>query len=173
MQLKNKTSAQVQTFSFLCHNNWTVHCCKVSKHFALCPQKWDGLLGTWTEGKEDEWVQARLRTLTQKTKEAMGRCQNNKHVKAVSACHCAATSVLRHCCFNCCAEQRHKDNGYVVEHNLGPSLGLSNAHSPRTEHSWCSLDTQSSRSHSAAATGCSSPCLHRSLGTKRDLNIQV
>ena len=60
---------------------------------------------------------------------------------------------------------------YIVEHNLGPSLGLSDALSPRTEHSWCSQDTQSSRSHSAAATGCSSPCLHRSLETKRDLNI--
>ena len=64
-------------------------------------------------------------------------------------------------------------SGYIVEHNLGPSLGLSDALSPQTEHSWCSQDTQSSRSHSAAATGCSSPCLHHSLGTNRDLNIYI
>ena len=25
-------------------------------------------------------------------------------------CHCVATSASRNCCFNCCAEQSHKDN---------------------------------------------------------------
>ena len=37
--------------------------------------------------------------------DAMDRCQNNKMlIKAVSARHCAATSVPRNCCPNCCAE---------------------------------------------------------------------
>ena len=30
--------------------------------------------------------------------------------KAVSPCHCAATSALRNCCFNCRAGQSYKDN---------------------------------------------------------------
>ena len=45
-----------------------------------------------------------------KTEEAVDRRQNNGSVKAVSPRHCVATSVLRSCCLNCCAEQSHKDN---------------------------------------------------------------
>ena len=44
------------------------------------------------------------------TEEAVDRRQNNRNVKAVSPRHCAATSVLRNCCLNCCAEQSHKDS---------------------------------------------------------------
>ena len=50
----------------------------------------------------------------------MGRRQNNGSVKTVSNRHCAATSALRNCCFNCHAGsiavstavlgQSHKDN---------------------------------------------------------------
>ena len=40
----------------------------------------------------------------------MDRRQNNGSVKAVSPRHCAATSALRNCCFNCRAGQSHKDN---------------------------------------------------------------
>ena len=40
----------------------------------------------------------------------MDRRQNNGSVKAVSPCHCSATSALRNRCFNCCAGQSHKDN---------------------------------------------------------------
>ena len=40
----------------------------------------------------------------------MDRRQNNGSVKAVSSRHCAATSALRNCCFNCRAGQNHKDN---------------------------------------------------------------
>ena len=57
-----------------------------------------------------ERVKTRLQAPTRKTKVAVDRRQNNKSVKAVSPRHCAATSVLRNCCLNCCAEQSHKDN---------------------------------------------------------------
>ena len=40
----------------------------------------------------------------------MDRSQNNGSVMAVSPRHCAVTSALRSCCFNCCAGQSHKDN---------------------------------------------------------------
>ena len=40
----------------------------------------------------------------------MDRRQNNGSVKAVSPRHCAATSALCNCCFNCRAGQSHKDN---------------------------------------------------------------
>ena len=45
-----------------------------------------------------------------KTGETVDRRQNNGSVKAVSPRHCAATSALRSCCFNCRAGQSHKDN---------------------------------------------------------------
>ena len=45
-----------------------------------------------------------------KTEETLDRRQNNGSVKAVSPRHCAATSALRNCCFNCRAGQSHKDN---------------------------------------------------------------
>ena len=48
---------------------------------------------------------------TRKTKAAVDRRQNNRMlIKAVSARHCAATSVPGNCCPDCCAEQSHKDN---------------------------------------------------------------
>ena len=37
----------------------------------------------------------------EKTGETVDRRQNNGSVKAVSLCHCPATSALRNCCFNC------------------------------------------------------------------------
>ena len=59
-------------------------------------------------GKGGERVKAQLRTLTQKTEEAMVRCQNNGNVKAVSPCHC---------CFNCYAghqERTHPSGTYTL-----------------------------------------------------------
>ena len=61
-------------------------------------------------GGGGERVKARPRAPTRKTEEAVDRRQNNGSVKAVSPRHCAATSVLRSCCFNCCAGQSHKNN---------------------------------------------------------------
>ena len=55
-------------------------------------------------------MKARARAPTRKTEEAVDRRQNDGSVKAVSPRHCAATSVLRNCCFGCCAGQGHKDN---------------------------------------------------------------
>ena len=43
-------------------------------------------------------------------KNTVDRRQNNGSVKAVSPRHCAVTSALCNCCFNCCAGQSHKDN---------------------------------------------------------------
>ena len=62
----------------------------------------------WGEGGKR--VKARPRAPTRKTEEAVDRRQNDGSVKAVSPRHCAATSVLRNCCFGCCAGQGHKDN---------------------------------------------------------------
>ena len=45
-----------------------------------------------------------------KTGETVDRRQNNGSVKAVSPRHCAATSALRNCCFNCRVGQSHKDS---------------------------------------------------------------
>ena len=53
-------------------------------------------------------MKAQPRAQTRKTEEAVDRRQNN--TTAVSPRHCAAASVLRNCCFNCFAEQNHKDN---------------------------------------------------------------
>ena len=64
----------------------------------------------WGVGGGGERVKARPRAPTRKTEEAVDRRQNNGSVKAVSPRHCAAASVLRNCCFNCCAGQSHKDN---------------------------------------------------------------
>ena len=54
-------------------------------------------------GEGGERVKARPRAPTRKTEEAVDRRQKNTNVKAVSPRHCEATSVLRNCCFNCCA----------------------------------------------------------------------
>ena len=56
-------------------------------------------------GGGGERVKARPRAQTRKTEEAVDRHQNNGSVKAVSPRGCVATSVLRNCCFNCCAGQ--------------------------------------------------------------------
>ena len=45
-----------------------------------------------------------------KTGETVDCRQNNGSVKAVSPRHCAVTSALRNCCFNCRAGQSHKYN---------------------------------------------------------------
>ena len=66
----------------------------------------DGGLGGGGGGESE----GRLQAPTQKTKDAVDRHQNNKNVKAVSARHCAAASVPRSYCLNCCAEQSQKDN---------------------------------------------------------------
>ena len=80
-------------------------------HFALHPQKRGCLLGTGTGGEEGERVKALDRRYhPKKTRETADRRQNNGSVKAVSPCHCAATSALRNCCFNCRAGQSHKNN---------------------------------------------------------------
>ena len=56
-------------------------------------------------------MKARLRIYrAKKTGETMDCSQNNGSVKAVSPHHCAVTSALCNCCFNCCAGQSHKDN---------------------------------------------------------------
>ena len=80
-------------------------------HVALRPQKRGCLLGTGTEGEEDERVKARpADTARKKTGETADRRQNNGSVKAVSPRHCAATSALHNGCFNCRAGQSHKDS---------------------------------------------------------------
>ena len=53
---------------------------------------------------------ARPRAPTRKTEEAVDRRQNNRNVKALSPRQSPATSVLRSCCFSCCAGKSHKDN---------------------------------------------------------------
>ena len=64
----------------------------------------DGDWGWGGGGGGGERVKARPRAPTRKTEEAVDRRQNSGSVKAVSPRHCAATSVLRNCCFNCCAK---------------------------------------------------------------------
>ena len=49
-----------------------------------------------------------------KAKEAMEHRQNNVSVKAVSPCHCTATSVLCISCFNCYTEQSYKDHVHSI-----------------------------------------------------------
>ena len=61
-------------------------------------------------GEGGERVKARPRAPTRKTEESVDRRQNDGSVRAVSPRHCAATSVVRNGCFNCCAGQSHKDN---------------------------------------------------------------
>ena len=60
------------------------------------------------EGRESEGLTAGY--CLKKTRETVDRHQNNGSVKAVSPCHCVATSALRNCCFFCRAGQSHKDN---------------------------------------------------------------
>ena len=79
-------------------------------HFALRPQKRDGLLGTGTGGEEEEQWRLDRGYRLKKTGETVDHRQNNGSVKAVSPRHCAATSALRNCCFYCRAGQSHKDN---------------------------------------------------------------
>ena len=60
-------------------------------------------------GKGGEKVKAQLRTLTQKTEEAMDHCQNNGNVKAVSPCHC---------CFNCYAGHQKRTHPTYQAHSV-------------------------------------------------------
>ena len=71
--------------------------CSTSTEARLLIRDGDG--GGGGEGR----VKARPRAPTRKTEEAVDRRQNNGSVKAVSPRHCAANSVLRNCCLNCCA----------------------------------------------------------------------
>ena len=67
-----------------------------------------------------------------KTRETIDRRQNNGSVKAVSPSHCAVTSALRNCCFNCHAGQSHKDNvrcTVVEEQPEAKEVQLSSRHS--------------------------------------------
>ena len=73
-------------------------------------------------------VKARLRSPTRKTEEARDCHLNKNSVKAMSPCHCAVTSILHNCCFNCCAEQSHKD--------MSIALLLSNNWSKRSPPFW-------------------------------------
>ena len=83
-------------------------------HVALRPQKRDGLLGTGTgggggraRGRESEGSTA---DTARKRPERPWTAARTMEIKAVSPRHCAATSALRNCCFNCRAGQSHKDN---------------------------------------------------------------
>ena len=70
-------------------------------HIALRPQKRGCLLGTGTGGKRAREWRLDRGYRAKKTGETVDRRQNNGSVKAVSPRHCAATSALRSCCFNC------------------------------------------------------------------------
>ena len=80
-------------------------CVPWSCFFTSTEARW--LIRDGDGGEEDERVKARPRIRPKKT---VDRRQNNGSVKAVSPRHCAATSALRKCCFNCRAGQRHTDN---------------------------------------------------------------
>ena len=82
---------------------WT--CCFTSTEARLLIRDGDGVGGERTK----EWRLDRG-YCPQKTGETLDRHKNNGSVKAVSPCHCSATSALRSCCFNCRAGQSHKDN---------------------------------------------------------------
>ena len=69
-------------------------------HFALCPQKRGGLLGTGTKGKRAREWRLDRGYRPKKTGETVDCRQNNGSVKAVSPRHCAATGALRNCCYN-------------------------------------------------------------------------
>ena len=71
-----------------------------SNHWAI-PAPWRMYFWWSLYTYAPERVKARPRAPTRKTEEAENRRQNNGSVKAVSPRHCAATSVLRNCCFNC------------------------------------------------------------------------
>ena len=77
----------------------------VRVHFALRPQKRDGLLGTGKGGEGDERVKTRPQIPPEKDRRDRGpppeqwKCSGG-----------VATSALRNCCFRCRAGQSHKDN---------------------------------------------------------------
>ena len=70
-------------------------------HVALRPQKRGCLLGTGGGGQRAREWRLDHGYRPKKTGETVDRRQNNGSVKAVSPRHCAATSALRNCCFNC------------------------------------------------------------------------
>ena len=72
-------------------------------HFALCPQRWGGLLGTGTGGKGTKEWRLNRGYRPKKTRETVDCRQNNGSVKAVSPHHCPATCALHNYRFNCCA----------------------------------------------------------------------
>ena len=86
-------------------NHWAI-----PAPFFLRPQKRGGLLGTGTGGEGDKRVKARPwiqperpppPTPQKNPGETVDHRQDNESVKAVCPRHCAATSTLRNCCFNC------------------------------------------------------------------------
>ena len=75
----------------------------------------DGDKGEGDEVNSDTVDNSKERRLNRrrqpKTKDAVERRQNNKMlIRQCPLRHCAATSVPRSYCPNCCAEQSHKDN---------------------------------------------------------------
>ena len=73
-------------------------------------QRRGGVLGTGTRGEGEE-EEGRLETgASPEDQGCRGPPPEQQDVKAVSARHCAATSVLRNCCPNRYAEHSHKDN---------------------------------------------------------------
>ena len=84
------------------------HFCLTSTEARLLSR--DGGGGGGEEGGRER-VKARSQAPTRKTK--MPWTATRTTTKMLRQCplrHCAATSVLRSCCPNCCVEQSHKDN---------------------------------------------------------------
>ena len=73
-----------------------------------------------------EW-RLNCRYRPKKPGDTVDRRQNNGSVKAVSPRHCAVTSALCNCCFNCRAGQSHKDNVHctAVKEQLEAKVQLS------------------------------------------------
>ena len=70
-------------------------------------------------GKGDRKVKPRNRRQPE-DQACRGPPPEQQDVKAVSVRHCAATTVPRNCCPNCCAEQSHND--YVRSSAVGKQL---------------------------------------------------
>ena len=62
------------------------------------------------EGKRGQKSETSKQAPARKTEAAVDRRQNNRMLRQCSPRHCAAASVPRSYCPNCCAEQSHKDN---------------------------------------------------------------
>ena len=91
-------------------------------NFDECPKRRGGLLGPGTrgEGEEEEWKLKPGATLEDQG--CCGLSPEQQNVKAVSAQHCATTSVLCNCCPNCYAERSHKDSVHSSAIGIGKQL---------------------------------------------------